>query len=163
MGTHWQYDVFIATILLAEHIPLHKPAHVCVDEPKVFTTDGSGDVFRGGIVYSQNTLSTNATEFLLNYMKPEFVFVGHDHEGCVYDHATRDGKSVREYTLRSIMGDFSGYIGLFEITKSNNGAYEYHFQYCPYVWIKFAIALVIALLVWFLLAALFVLWTCCRR
>lgn len=101
----------------------------------------------------QNTLSENATRFLLDEIQPKFIFVGHDHEGCVYDHTTsKSDTKIREYTLRSMMGDYSGYIGLFEISRSPLGKFEYHFQYCPYAWIKIPIALGITFMIWFILA-----------
>jgi hypothetical protein len=151
-STSLPYTILVANILLAEHIPLHKDAHVCVDVPRVWMTDGTQDIHKGGYVYSQNTLSTNATDFILNGLRPKFVFVGHDHEGCIYDHPSKSGDIIREYTLRSMMGDYSGYIGLFEISRSSDGNFQYHFQYCPYAWVKLPIILSVAVLVWALLA-----------
>jgi hypothetical protein len=66
-------------LLMFTHIPLHKPHGMCVDSPEVNRD------WRGNVV-SQNMLSEESSEWILNEIKPQFIFTGHDHEGCIYKH-----------------------------------------------------------------------------
>jgi hypothetical protein len=69
---------------------------------------------RLGYVMKQNMLTLNTTSYLLDKLKPTVVFSGHDHEGCRFLH---DGK-IQEYTVRSVMADYSGNSAFFEIRQS---------------------------------------------
>ena len=58
-------------------------------------------------------LTPSTTEALLRELKPAYVFSGHDHEGCRFVHPGL----IPEYTVRSVMADFSGYSAFFEIRQ----------------------------------------------
>jgi hypothetical protein len=113
-------------------------------------------------------LEQNTTEWLLQKLNPNFIFTGHDHEGCEYHHIvelstvsldyeesrrTKRGFNavVPEYTIRSVMGDYSGPIGLFEFDPATGHS---HFGYCPFMWIKALLGLVVAGIVWLVCALL---------
>lgn len=55
-------------------------------------------------------LSPNVSNMLLDQLDPVFIFTGHDHEGCEYVHRGR----TKEYTVRSMMADFSSNALLFQ-------------------------------------------------
>jgi hypothetical protein len=188
-----------ATILLT-HIPLHKEAGICVDEPFFdFFDSGAG-------VEEQNMLSDYASKTLLEgifglsgnpYAEAQglgrsgIIINGHDHEGCDTLHyisktpfdishpleggnegytspanasdipewralrtpsfptlplrefepfelgkegVLRDIPTIREITLRSMMGDFSGYAGFlsawFDESIGAEGEWRIEFQTC---------------------------------
>ncbi|ORX91385.1 Metallo-dependent phosphatase [Basidiobolus meristosporus CBS 931.73] len=58
-----------------------------------------------------------------------------------------------EFTIRSIMGDYGGNLGLLEIFETSTGAWDYHFSDCPYydhlifrvVWIVNLLTIVIVI------------------
>ncbi|CAG8530248.1 1925_t:CDS:2 [Paraglomus occultum] len=148
-------DNYKTPLVLLTHIPLHKEAGLCVDEPLVLY-----DEFNH--IIEQNHFTSNATDFILTKLRPRFIFAGHDHRGCdvTYDvtwskeedkgeptvkaYRTRDYRkserdddqgdslSAREVTLRSVMAEFGGNAGLFEI-RYRNGAFQYAYQNCPFV------------------------------
>jgi len=140
-------------LIIMTHIPLHKdyqpssvgypsmeiPFHwnaLCVEQPMTLYDND-------GFIKVQNMLTPNSTEYILNSLKPRFVFTGHDHEGCIFLHPNN---LTVEYTLRSMMGEFGGYSALFEIKKSLNSCEEnekdkdngnvcdnhHHFEYSYY-------------------------------
>ncbi|KAJ2782570.1 hypothetical protein H4R18_002199 [Coemansia javaensis] len=74
-----QPDVPLALFL---HIPLSKPAGVCVESPVSRHTDD-------GFVRYQDYLSPAASAYLLHCLAPTLVLNGHDHAGCVATHAVR--------------------------------------------------------------------------
>ena len=82
-----------------------------------------------GFVDKQNHLSAFSTRYLLDDVQPDIVLTGHDHHGCIYNHTNKHEKSIMEYTIRSIMGDFSGTGALLEI-YNNNGTWSHSFNYC---------------------------------
>jgi hypothetical protein len=107
-------------IILLTHIPLYKPAGSCPgDEPS--TTIG-----RRGFITQQNLWEENTTNFILNEIKPLFVFNGHDHSGCIYQH--NNIEKTLEVTMRSVMGDYGGYTGYLEISKTK-GIEKFEYQY----------------------------------
>jgi hypothetical protein len=126
-------------LILLTHIPMYKPAGVCFDDPEI-VRDGWGNIV------SQTQLSPETTSMLLRRLKPTWILVGHDHEGCYVEHTldkanrlsrtesvwnAKDGKS-REVTVRSVMGDYGGNMDLLEIRQTANG-YEYHLGSCPFI------------------------------
>lgn len=112
------------TTLLLTHLPLHRPAGVCVDPP-LFT------YFPSGGIREQNHLRETTSAVVLDALfnssgSPGFILTGHDHEGCDVNHY-RDGSTgdwdvapwrrdaeagVREVTVRSMMGGYGGNAGL---------------------------------------------------
>jgi hypothetical protein len=148
-----------ATVLLT-HLPLHKPAGVCVDAPQVKLFDQKS----GGGIRSQNFVSETVSNLLKEWVfgfprgldgkSRGIIATGHDHEGCDVTHWW-DGRSeerekwnvsttaewrkrheplpghspetgqelkrdeggspvetIREITVRSMMGEFGGNAGL---------------------------------------------------
>lgn len=109
-------------LILYTHIPLHKDSPNCVDKPMtnydrhqifLFVKFGLGIgigklillfFFSEGYVIEQNMLSVETSNFILNELKPVFIFTGHDHYGCKYEHNSH----TTEFTIRSMMGDFDG-------------------------------------------------------
>ncbi|KAI9242498.1 MAG: hypothetical protein BYD32DRAFT_208943 [Podila humilis] len=139
-------------IVLLTHIPFHKEKGVCVDPPDI-------RVHWDNTIIEQTMLTPNTTAWILNNLQPDFVLNGHDHEGCDTLHvattASDDSdmswtaystskfpqtsnhisepihKTVREITQRSMMAEFGGYSGLFEVRvdKSVSGGQELEFSY----------------------------------
>ena len=72
-------------------------------------------------------LTPETSTVLLEGLVPTVVFNGHDHYGCYHIHEVTTGAAgggrtlVPEYTVRSIQGDFGGYVALFEILKRRPG------------------------------------------
>ncbi|KAG0044752.1 hypothetical protein BGZ83_009974 [Gryganskiella cystojenkinii] len=165
-------------IILLTHIPFHKEAGTCVDPPSI-------DVHWDSTIIEQTMLTPNSTFWILNHLQPDFVLNGHDHFGCDVTHTPSsdqgDGQyiwtaqrtsevlakspeskeqhrePVREVTQRSMMAEFGGYSGLFEI-KVNKGrdgieasstATEFHYTSCGFskdlqVWIVIVVDLIVA-------------------
>ncbi|KAI9857558.1 MAG: hypothetical protein M1813_008150 [Trichoglossum hirsutum] len=122
------------TVLLT-HLPLHKPAGTCADAPFFSFHD---EVFGGG-VREQNHLSEDSSRVMLDglfgmnsageRLRNGIILTGHDHEGCdVYHHPTSPHPhlaantthppppgSLREITVRSMMGSYSGNAGLLSV------------------------------------------------
>lgn len=123
------------TILLT-HIPLYKEAGVCVDGPYFAFYDGG--------IREQNHLSYEAGLAILDGIfggRPGLVLNGHDHEGCQIGHikgedgrwATTDNPAhatIREVTLRSMMGEFGGHAYLISATFAD-GSWQFDVQPCP--------------------------------
>ena len=110
-------------MILITHIPLHKQVG-CVDKPLVHV-DEDGEVTR------QNHLSQATTRHLLDYVAPDIILTGHDHHGCSYNHTNSHGKHIAEFTIRSIMGDFSGTGALLEVHPSGK-TWTHTFHYCHF-------------------------------
>ncbi|KAF9960503.1 hypothetical protein BGZ72_006728 [Mortierella alpina] len=132
-------------IVLLTHIPFHKEQGICVDPPDIRTHWDS-------TIIEQTMLTPNTTTWILNHLKPDFVLNGHDHYGCDVTHirvvsdqapghpaeslwvaydtaslpsqelAASEPASVREITQRSMMAEFGGYSGLFEIRRSSKAS-----------------------------------------
>jgi hypothetical protein len=142
-----------ATVLLT-HIPLFKDPGVCVDT-EFF------DWFPEGGIKEQNRLLKGSSDYLLNGLAGDgsrgkaIVLNGHDHEGCDTFHYRKlgdnespwEGKenefadaersdeslsSVREITVRSMMGEFHGTAGFLSGWYDREGE-EWKFEYssCP--------------------------------
>ncbi|KAF9940628.1 hypothetical protein BGZ67_007266 [Mortierella alpina] len=136
-------------IVLLTHIPFHKEKGICVDPPDIRTHWDS-------TIIEQTMLTPNTTSWLLNHLRPDFVLNGHDHYGCdvthirvnsdpqepqdhtaslwvAYDTASLSQQDlaskparVREITQRSMMAEFGGYSGLFEIRQSPKARHHHH-------------------------------------
>lgn len=129
-------------LVMMMHIPLHKEAYSSENFENVWArglkdelcTDRSYTIRNGnGHINVQNMILPESTQMILQEMQPTLVFNGHDHDGCIYRH---NQKTV-EYTVRSMMGGFGGYAGLFEIRRNHNPfdntPFSYHFTPCPFV------------------------------
>lgn len=132
------------------HIPLHKDAGVCVDPP--LTRLGYG-----GAVDKQNMLTPETSAALLERLAfPPFIFNGHDHEGCRVEHPG----GVSEVTVRSVMAEYGGNVGLFEATWEG-GKWRYAYRDCPFVdHVVVKVVVIAAVVVWAVTAVVF---ACTRR
>jgi hypothetical protein len=124
-------------ILLFTHIPLYKENGICVDKFKLKRWNGN--------VQEQTMLSPETSKFILDKIQPSFIFNGHDHYGCSYIH--NNTAKTMEYTLRSIMGDYGGYIGLFEYGKLGPN-YSYNFKTCTFFHTKYILSWMIITALW---------------
>eukprot|EP01124_Arcella_intermedia_P035963 TRINITY_DN9310_c0_g1_i1.p1 TRINITY_DN9310_c0_g1~~TRINITY_DN9310_c0_g1_i1.p1 ORF type:complete len:228 (+),score=49.89 TRINITY_DN9310_c0_g1_i1:464-1147(+) len=157
-------------VILLTHLPMHKPPGCCSDSPHIQHN------WRGHVEY-QNFLSENETKFILENVCPYLIFTGHDHVGCDYLHALpvnskrkdvflENGRSVEgvsEHTVRSVMGEYSGNVGLFEIRKKSSGGYEYAFSNCSFVKLQYLSVLFITTLVWICIGLLISIFKLCLR
>ncbi|KYR00236.1 hypothetical protein DLAC_03395 [Tieghemostelium lacteum] len=118
---------------------------MCTETYFIISTDD-------GFVKEQSMLTKETSQYILDELKPLFIFNGHDHDGCIFKHSNN---YTTEYTIRSMMGDFGGYTGLFEIKKSIQSnlsvrnteqdqpipselvTYEYNFKACPFIETKY--------------------------
>jgi hypothetical protein len=99
-------------------------------------------------------LSFNSSKYILEELKPVFIFTGHDHFGCTYKH----NEHTTEYTIRSMMGDFGGYTAVLDIfhTPQDSKPFKYRTYSTSFV-IIYAITVVIILsIIWILLFFLFI-------
>lgn len=69
-------------LIILDHIPMYKPKGHCVDSPTISTDNN-------GFVTSQTMLSSNVTDTILK-LQPTWIFNGHDHNGCFYEHKSDD-------------------------------------------------------------------------
>eukprot|EP01095_Lingulamoeba_sp_RSL-Kostka_P016822 TRINITY_DN839_c5_g1_i1.p1 TRINITY_DN839_c5_g1~~TRINITY_DN839_c5_g1_i1.p1 ORF type:complete len:427 (-),score=67.47 TRINITY_DN839_c5_g1_i1:4-1284(-) len=98
-----------APIVILQHIPLYKPKGTCADSPLHIKS-------HRGYIIEQAMLSQDWSDYVLNAFSPIAIFNGHDHNGCFYEHPNHI--HTKEYTVRSLMGDFGGYSAVFEIKPS---------------------------------------------
>ena len=138
------------TVLLT-HVPLYKAEGICQDGPYFTFYDES----YGNALREQNHLTEETSQRVLNLVfgpgNPYggVILTGHDHEGCesiyVYDDETqlwsaqkpqsvdKTSKSVREITVRSMMGEFGGNAGLLRGSyDSDSGAWIFNYTLCPF-------------------------------
>ncbi|KAI9783208.1 MAG: hypothetical protein M1839_004048 [Geoglossum umbratile] len=143
-------------VILLTHLPLHKPPGVCVDAPFFSFHDEP----MGGGIREQNHLSEGSSRMLLEEIfrlgKKEMeerkgvVLTGHDHEGCdVYHYPSSDPSSssgyiwnvstkphhahssLREITVRSMMGSYGGNAGLLSVWfDDENEKWAFEYQDC---------------------------------
>lgn len=124
------------------HIPLYKRPGICADDPKFEKNDYA-------VVTEQTMMTDVTTNTILERLKPAFIFSGHDHEGCEFTHnIPNTNDTAQEYTVRSMMGDYGGVTGLFEIVPSANGTYDFHFHYCPFIPLQYVSVVIIFNIVW---------------
>lgn len=121
-------------VILLTHVPLYKPAGICVDPPFF----SYFEPHHGGGIREQNHLSQQSSEKILNGLfqlpgshgRAGIVLNGHDHEGCDTWHdrpganqnnwnqtkysttAATSENGIREVTVRSMMGAYGGNAGL---------------------------------------------------
>lgn len=125
-------------LLLLTHIPLWKAEGSCMDVPSI--------TMQRHAVAEQNTLSRNATAFILDHIRPSMVFSGHDHEGCEYTHRNSIGEEIPEHTVRSVMGDFGGVTAVLEVSHDSNNSsslLSFHYYSCPFVTVKYLVVTLI--------------------
>lgn len=104
----------------------------------------------------QNHISHEGTAMLLGTLRPKFVFNGHDHEGCYYQH--NNTARSHEYTVRSMMGDFGGHSVVLDIDDvpdsrpresfGMQGEYGYRVTKCSFVPIKTLWGAVVLAVAW---------------
>lgn len=120
-------------VILLTHVPLYKPAGICVDPPFFSYFEPR----HGGGIREQNHLSEQSSGKILNGLfqqssgekRAGIVLNGHDHEGCDtwhnrseadqeqwnhtrYSATNKTATGIREVTVRSMMGDYGGNAGL---------------------------------------------------
>ncbi|KAL1922263.1 uncharacterized protein VTP21DRAFT_9802 [Calcarisporiella thermophila] len=133
-------------LILLTHVPLYKKEGLCVDAPLTWRDSNN-------FIIEQNMLSANASDFLLRHLKPTIIFAGHDHAGCDIAHVLSSNSTdafptgaissehgVREVTVRSVMAEFGGSAGLFEM--KSDGSWNYakcEFVTDRVVWIALAL------------------------
>eukprot|EP00158_Paraphelidium_tribonemae_P003252 Partr_v1_DN25992_c0_g1_i1_m68601 putative Metallophosphoesterase 1 len=174
-------DAVMRNILFL-HVPLHKPEDYCSDGPDVAHVNGT--------VKWQNMISKRNTDYILDRIRPVFVFNGHDHEGCRVVHYRMgdtyrvkpglnglmekgDGFSVMtsaefdeyyhfEATIRSNMAEYNGYVAQLEIRRWK-GETQLAFKSQAFVW-HYTIYALIAVDIVFALAtiAVFLIVNCAR-
>lgn len=132
------------------HVPLYKQTG-CVDKPHTLN-DHMGHVIH------QNHLSYDTTRHLLDKVSPDVILTGHDHHGCNYKHQNSAGRVVQEYTVRSIMGDFSGTGALLEVF-SNENRWEHSYKYCHFAPFRYITTSVIFFVVLLFMTIVYFLFT----
>ena len=147
-----------ATVLLT-HIPLHKPTGICVDGP-FFSYFSNGGVREQN--HLSEDLSKRLVECLQN-TQSSIVLNGHDHEGCDSFHyrdtasssilgnenpiipktihyrdlpslsAEQKAQSVREITVRSMMGSYGGHAGFLSgWFNVEEGEWQFEYASCAF-------------------------------
>lgn len=143
-------------VVLAIHIPLHKPAGSCpCDTPNIERT-------ANGQVWEQTLLSPETSKKLLNALKPVAVFSGHDHCGCKFEHEFQgaDNATARvvELTLQSVQAEYWGNTACYVPSTG---------RLCSSIFLhnSLLIGLVITCVVWAVLVILHVIISnlCCRE
>ncbi|KAG0684642.1 hypothetical protein C6P40_001640 [Pichia californica] len=147
-------DYHGSTILLT-HIPMYKREGLCKDGPnfEYYTASGCHGCVpeRVGLLKSQNHLSKDTSRKVLDVVfgkgKSGIILTGHDHYGCdnyinfineddgwVADKNITSDKWIREITVRSIMGDFDGTMGImtghFNTEEKN---WEFDYTQCVFI------------------------------
>lgn len=161
---------FKGTTILLTHIPMYKKAGLCRDGPEHRYYDESyeREPFKLGLLRSQNHLSFETTQKLLNIVFPNpdqggIILTGHDHEGCDdwynFDNdgtwvasKTKDASNkqpIREIVVRSMMGDFDGQTGILTGQFDQN-RWNFNFTYCSFTvqhwWWASKVAILVAIL-----------------
>ncbi|KAI5206727.1 hypothetical protein E4T39_02401 [Aureobasidium subglaciale] len=139
-------------VILLTHVPLYKPAGVCVDPPffSYFAPH------HGGGIREQNHLSQKSSNKVLNGLfqlnngseRAGIVLNGHDHEGCDTWHGRYESEEnpwhqekfpgsnsslngIREVTVRSMMGDYGGNAGLLSAWfDADGGTWKFEYATC---------------------------------
>lgn len=160
-----------STILLT-HVPMYKREGLCHDGPNFEYYAASGchgcHPDRVGLLKSQNHLSESTSQKVMDAVfgtsKSGIILTGHDHYGCDnfynYNNSTEEWvaskeieseKWVREITVRSIMGDYQGAMGIMtgHFDKENK-VWEFDYSECRFVvqhvWWAAQITLLLAVL-----------------
>lgn len=119
-------------VIIATHVPLYKDADTTA---RLGCEAGRTHMAKDGVPQYQTYLSEETTDALLSKLEPRWVFAGHNHDGCVHSYATPSSKVTEERTVRSVMGDYGGNVGIFEYGPDphRDGKYVYHYQDCAFV------------------------------
>ncbi|CAN6621244.1 hypothetical protein TRVA0_008S01970 [Trichomonascus vanleenenianus] len=132
------------TILLT-HVPMYKEAGICVDGPYF-------KYYSNGALRSQNHLSIESTQLVINSVFGEhggIIMTGHDHEGCESVYRKSDSgqwvaerinsnltypstTSIKEFTVRSMMGEYGGNSGLMTAVVDDEGNWQYEYSLCRF-------------------------------
>ncbi|KAF1809073.1 hypothetical protein P152DRAFT_369794, partial [Eremomyces bilateralis CBS 781.70] len=139
-------------VVLLTHIPLYKPEGICTDGPffDYFPSD------QGGGVMEQNHLSKERSldvlnqifEFHQGHKRDGIILTGHDHTGCDTFHSSNGSdddlwdvtihekvhnpqNSIREITVRSMMGEYGGNAGLLSVWTDCEGVWNFGYSSCP--------------------------------
>ncbi|KZT62021.1 hypothetical protein CALCODRAFT_479504 [Calocera cornea HHB12733] len=89
----------IEPTILFSHIPLSRPEGANCGPRRE-----KGTIHRGAGMGYQNLLGRETSQFLLESVKPEFIFSGDDHDACEYTHnlpGSLGTKTAREITVKS--------------------------------------------------------------
>lgn len=79
-------------LIILDHIPFHKSKGNCVDSPHIEKDDD-------GYIKTQTMLSLKASHSVLKF-SPTWIFNGHDHNGCFYQHKLNNNATVtNEYVV----------------------------------------------------------------
>lgn len=142
-----------STVLLT-HIPMYKRAGLCMDGPNFEYYQESGchgcSPDRVGLLKSQNHLSQESSQKILDAVfgggNGGIILTGHDHHGCdnyysfideekgwVASKSIDSEKWIREITVRSIMGDYDGTIGIMtgHFNKTDN-KWDFDYTHCKF-------------------------------
>ncbi|KAI3402568.2 hypothetical protein KGF56_004660 [Candida oxycetoniae] len=141
---------FKGSTILLTHIPMYKKAGLCKDGPEhKYYIDNKREPYKNGLLRSQNHLSYNTTQRVLNIVFPNadqngIILTGHDHEGCDDYYNFVDGqweaskeekksprRPIREIVVKSMMGDFDGQTGILT-GQFKSGHWQFMFTYCSF-------------------------------
>lgn len=161
---------FNGSTVLLTHVPFYKEEGLCFDGPefRYYPEKLESESYKAKLLKSQNHLSretsNKALDLIFNNGKPGIILVGHDHEGCeVYYNKVEDSwdasrqdlglGSVKEVTVRSMMGEFHGHTGI--ITghfNKDSMLWEWYYNSCPFmvqhVWWVAKVSLILAIVLW---------------
>ncbi|CCH60922.1 hypothetical protein TBLA_0D04250 [Henningerozyma blattae CBS 6284] len=162
---------FSGSTVLLTHVPFYKPAGLCSDGPSFsyYPEVWEKEPYKANLLRSQNHLSEEVSNTVLNSIfnngKPGVILTGHDHVGCetIYSKnidnkwfaskIAQSNVSIKEITVRSMMGEFDGNSGLLtghfnHITKN----WEWNFSLCPFaiqhVWWFANISICLTIILW---------------
>lgn len=173
----WQFIDTLAqtpyngTTILMTHIPMYKKEGLCADGPFVDHFNKSNCPPKAnckiGLLKSENHLQYATSQRVLNAVfanSSGIIMTGHDHVGCVnyynYDPETStweasksvtSEKHVTELTVRSVMGEFEGNIGIVTGHFDRNAHnWDFHYSTCSFsiqhVWWAAKLSLALAVL-----------------
>lgn len=145
---------FNGSTVLLTHISLYKENGICTDGPEHrYYENYTREPYKNGKLRSQNHLSYDVTQKVLNMVFPEgskngVILTGHDHVGCDSWFNLKDNKwiaskkidpdqerfPVREIVVRSMMGDYDGQTGILtgHFNRSRS-SWDFDFHYCSFV------------------------------
>lgn len=157
----WEFVEFLknkhykgSTILLT-HIPMFKKEGLCHDGPNFEYYKESGchgcHPNRVGLLKSQNHISEESSQKILDAIfydgNSGIILTGHDHYGCdnyysylgeekgwVASKSIDSGKYIREVTVRSIMGDYDGAMGVMT-GHFNQSESKWNFEYTQCIFV----------------------------
>ncbi|KAK9491513.1 hypothetical protein V1508DRAFT_421816 [Lipomyces doorenjongii] len=168
---------FRGTTILATHVPLHKQRGICIDQPYfTYYDEESEQLIREQNMISEETSQWLLNGFFGEGRAGHGVIInGHDHEGCLvrhtvvkgeprwnvtaiatgdaryqYDYDNSDSSGVLEVTVRSVMGQFGGNVGLLKGTWNTSAQdYTFSFSLCRFGsqhiwWATYVIAIICA-------------------